>query len=109
MTDEKPVEPSAVFAADGTRVPYRRDPASAASPGVPGHLVPALIRAAASGPVLAASVLAVAGVVAVRAAEAAGRIAWRTAWTAVEGRPEHRVVVEGLEISWTRIEIRWPR
>jgi hypothetical protein len=104
MTDEKPIEPSAVFAADGTRVPHRRGPA----PGVSRPPVPALVRAATRGPLLTASVLAVAGVAAARAAEAVGRIAWQVAWAAVDGRQERRPVPGGLEISWTHIEIRWP-
>jgi hypothetical protein len=108
MTDEKPIEPSAVFAADGTRIPHRHGPASAATPGVSRPPVPALVRAATRGPLLTASVLAVAGVAAARAAEAVGRIAWQAAWAAVDGRQERRAVPGGLEISWTHIEIRWP-
>ncbi|MDP9430751.1 MAG: hypothetical protein M3Q47_18670 [Actinomycetota bacterium] len=108
MTDEKPIEPSAVFTADGTRVPYRHGTALPATSGVSRPPLPALIRAATSGPLLTASVLAVAGVAAAKAAEAAGRIAWQATWAVVDGRRERRAVPVGLEISWTHIEIRWP-
>lgn len=108
MTDEKPIEPSAVFAADGTRVPHQRGTPLPATWGVSRPALPALVRAVAGGPLLTASVLAVAGVAAAKAAEAVSRIAWEAAWAAVEGRAEQRAVPGGVQISWTHVEIRWP-
>src|SRR3954462_3953503 len=58
MTDEKPIEPSAIFAADGSRVPYRGGPKPAATSSAVRPLLPALVRAATSGPLLPAPVLA---------------------------------------------------
>ena len=108
MADEKPIEPSAIFAADGTRVPDRKGSPSAPTPDVFRAGLPALVRAATGGQLLAASVLAVAGVAAAKAVEAAGRMAWQAAWAAVDGSRGQRGVPGGLEISWTHVEIRWP-
>jgi hypothetical protein len=111
MTDEKPIEPSAIFAADGSRVPYRGGPKPAETSSAVRPLLPALVRAATSGPllttsVLTASVLARTGVAAATAAEAAGWRAWQGAWAAIDASRGQRAVPGGLQITWTRIEIR---
>src|SRR3954451_16227578 len=110
MTDEKPIEPSAIFAADGSHVPYRGGPKPAETSSAVRPLLPALVRAATSGPLLTASVLARTGVAAAAAAagEAAGWMAWRGAWPAIDARRGQRAVPGGLQITWTRIEIRGP-
>ena len=108
MTNETPVEPSAIFAADGTRVPYRKDSATAAMSDVAGPLLPALIRAATAGPLLGASALLLTGATAARAAEVAGRAMWQAAWRAVGVKHGGRAAPGGLDIAWTHVEIRWP-
>jgi hypothetical protein len=108
MTDQAPIEPSAVLAADGTRLPYRGDRSPAVGSQVARWSAPALIRAATSGPVLAATALTVAGVAAAKAAELTGRMAWEVARAAVERGRVPRAVPGWLEVSWTRVEIRWP-
>jgi hypothetical protein len=108
MTDEKPIEPSAIFAADGSRVPYRGGPKPAETSSAFRPLLPALVRAATSGPLLTTSVLARTGVAAAMTAagEAAGWMAWQGAWPAIDARRGQRAVPGGLQITWTRIEIR---
>lgn len=108
MTDEKPIEPSAIFAADGTRVPYRNGPAPAAPASAVRSLLPALFRAATSGHLLSASVFAVAGAAAATAVEIAGRMAAQAASAAIDVDRGQRAVPGGPQISWTHIEIRWP-
>jgi hypothetical protein len=103
MTDEKPIEPSAIFAADGSRVPYRGGPKPAETSSAFRPLLPALVRAATSGPLLTTSVLARATAA---AAEAAGWMAWQGAWAAIDASRGQRAVPGGLQITWTRIEIR---
>jgi hypothetical protein len=102
MTDEKPIEPSAIFAADGSRVPDRGGPSQQKTLSAFGPLLSALVRAATSGPLLTTSVLARTGV----AAATAGWMAWRGAWAAIDARRGQRAVPGGLQITWTRIEIR---
>src|SRR4051812_24688872 len=99
MTDEKPIEPSAIFAADGSRVPYRGGPKPAETSSAVRPLLPALVRAATSGPLLTtsvvtASVLARAGVAAATAAAAAaaGWMAWQGAWAAIDAGRGQRAV-----------------
>jgi hypothetical protein len=106
MTDEKPIEPSAIFAADGSRVPYRGGPKPAETSSAFRPLLPALVRAATSGPLLTTSVLARTRVAAATAGEAAGWMAWQGAWPAIDARRGQRAVPGGLQITWTRIEIR---
>jgi hypothetical protein len=108
MTDEKPIEPSAIFAADGSRVPYRGGPKPAETSSAVRPLLPALVRAATSGPLLTTSVLARTGVAAAMtaAAEAAGWMAWQGAWPAINASRGQRAVPGGLQITWTRIQIR---
>jgi hypothetical protein len=106
MTDEKPIEPSAIFAADGNRAPDRGGPKPAETSSAFRPLLPALVRAVTSGPLLTASVLARTGVAAATAAEAAGWMAWQGAWAAIDASRGQRAVPGGLQITWTRIEIR---
>src|SRR3954471_24401803 len=100
MTDEKPIDPGAIFAAAGSRVPYRGGPKPAETSSAVRPLLPALVRAATSGPVLptsvvTASVLARTGVAA--AAEAAGWMAWQGAWAAIDASRGQRAVPGGLQ------------
>src|SRR3954467_1457352 len=104
MTDEKPIEPNAIFAADGSRVPDRGGPKPAATSSAFRPLLPALVRAATSGPLLTTSglpapVLARTGVAAATAAEAAGWMAWQGAWAAIDARRGQRAVPGGLQIT----------
>jgi hypothetical protein len=108
MTNERPVEPSAIFTADGTRIPYRNGPTPAATSGMPRSLLPALVRAATAGPFLTASALVLTGAAAAKAAEVAGRLLEQAAWAAVDVSRGRRAVPGGLEVSWTHVEIRWP-
>jgi hypothetical protein len=106
MIDDEPIEPSAVLAADGTRVPYRSGRAPTAPARALRSLLPALQRAAARGPLVTASVMTVAA--AVKAAEVAYRLASQVASAAADQPLAPRAVPGRIEISWTRIEIRWP-
>ena len=108
MTNERPVEPSAIFAADGTRIPYRNGRAPAATSGLSRSLLPALVRAATAGPFLTASALVLTGAAAAKAAEVAGRLLEQAGWGAVDVSRGRRGVPGGLEVSWTHVEIRWP-
>ncbi|SFL56421.1 hypothetical protein [Geodermatophilus ruber] len=107
MTDEHPVEPSAIFAANGTRVPYRNGPPPPGAAGGVRFLLPALVRAA--GPFLTTSALVVTRAAAATAAELAGRTGWQVARGTVEVRRGRRTVPGGPEVTWTHVELRWPR
>lgn len=104
MTNDRPIEPSAIYAADGTRVPYREEP----SPVVPRSLLPALLRVATAGPFLTASAVLLTSAAAARAAEAAARMLRQATGAPVESHWGRRTVPGGLEVSWTHVEIRWP-
>ena len=106
MTDHEPIEPSAIVAVDGTRVPTRPGPASPFTGS--GSLLPTLVRAATSSPLRTASVLALTAAAALKAAEVAGRLASRGPSMAVGSSPGQHAGVRALEVSWTHIEIRWP-
>src|SRR3954449_3137462 len=106
MTNEKPLEPSAIFAADGTRVPYRNGPA--ATSDVLRPLLPALIRAATAGPFLTASAVLLSGAAAAKVTEVAGRAMWQAARAALGSSLGPRPLPGGLEITWIHVEVRWP-
>jgi hypothetical protein len=63
-----------------------------------------LVRVATVGPVLTGSAFALAAVAAARVVERAGRLAWRLAG----GDAGARVGPGQFEVTWTRVEIRWP-
>ncbi|MFD2091515.1 hypothetical protein [Blastococcus deserti] len=108
MTDEEPVAPSGIVTVDGTCIPYQPRPVWAVPSGGSPSLRPTLVRAVTGGHLLTASVLVLAAVAAAKAAEVAGRLVSRAPSMAVGGDPGQHAVTSGLEISWTRIEIRWP-
>ena len=107
MTDQQPVEPDAIVDRDGAAVPYRRAEDNAA-PLAFHTLMPILARMAAAGPVLTASALAIGALAAAKAVEMAGRMAWQLAGGPVAGGSGTRTVPGRLEVTWTRVEIRWP-
>ena len=99
MTEQQPVEPDAIIGRDGAAVPGPRGPGVVPQP-VPS-LIPALARLAIAGPLLTAS--AVALTAAAKAVEVAGRMArQRMGADAVR-----QVLPGGVEVTWTRVEIRW--
>jgi hypothetical protein len=107
MTDEQPVEPDAIIERDGAAVPYRRA-GNRAAPVASHTLMPVLARMAASGPVLTASAFAISALAAAKAIELAGRMAWQIGTRPVVGGARTQAVPGRLEVTWTRVEIRWP-
>jgi hypothetical protein len=100
MTDQQPVEPDAIIDRDGTAVPG----GSGLVPQPLPSLVPALARVAFAGPLLTASAVALTAAAAAKAVELAGRVArQRMGAGAVQ-----QVFPGGVEVTWTRVEIRWP-
>jgi hypothetical protein len=67
-----------------------------------------LARMATAGPVLTASAFGISALAAAKAVELAGRMAWRLAGGPVAGGAGTRAVPGRLEVTWTRVEIRWP-
>jgi hypothetical protein len=107
MTDEQSVEPDAILDRGGAAVPYRRGGDNAA-PRASHTLIPTLARMATAGPVLTASALAISALAAAKAVEMAGRMAWQLAGGPVAGGSGTGAVPGRLEVTWTRVEIRWP-
>jgi hypothetical protein len=107
MTDQQPVEPDAILDRDGAAVPYRRAGDNAA-PFASHPLIPMLARMATAGPVLTASAFAISALAAAKAVEMAGRMAWHLAGGPVAGGAGTQAVPGRLEVTWTRVEIRWP-
>ena len=107
MTDHGPVEPDAIVGKDGAAVPYRRA-WNAAAPRASHTLIPTLARVAIAGPVLTASALAISALAAAKAVERAGRMASQLAGGPVDGGAGTWAVPGRLEVTWTRVEIRWP-
>ena len=107
MTDQRPVEPDAIVGRSGAAVPYRRAWDDAA-PRVSRTLIPTLARMAIAGPVLTASALAISALAAAKAVEKAGRMASQLVGGPVTGGAETWAVPGRLEVTWTRVEIRWP-
>ena len=101
MTDQQPVEPDAIIDRDGAAVP--RPGGSGLVPQPLPSLVPALARVAFAGPLLTASAVALTAAAAAKAVEVAGRIARQR----VGADAVHQVFPGGVEVSWTRVEIRW--
>ena len=102
MTDQQPVEPDAIIDRDGVAVP-----GSGGSGRVPQplpSLVPALARVAFAGPLLTASAVAFTAAAAAKAVEVAGRMARQH----VGADAVRQVLPGGLEVTWTRVEFRWP-
>jgi hypothetical protein len=107
MTDEQPVEPDAIVDRDGAAVPYRHAGAGS-GPQASHTLVPMLARMATAGPVLTASAFAISAFAAARLIEVAGRMAWQLGSGPVAGGSETQAVPGRIEVTWTRVEIRWP-
>jgi hypothetical protein len=101
MTEQQPVEPDAIIERDGTAVGGPRDHSTALQPR--SSLVPALARVALAGPLLAASAVALTAVAAAKAVELAGRVAGQRVGAAVV----EQVLPGRLEVTWTRVEVRW--
>jgi hypothetical protein len=101
MTEQQPVEPDAIIGRDGAAVPGPRGPGVVPQP-VPS-LIPALARLAIAGPLLTASAVALTAAAAAKAVEVAGRMArQRMGADAVR-----QVLPGGIEVTLTRIEVRW--
>ena len=101
MTDQQPVEPDAIIDRDGAAVPGRTG--SGVVPQPLPSLVPALARVAFAGPLLTASAVALTAAAAAKAVELAGRVArQRMGAGAVQ-----QVFPGGIEVTWTRVEVRW--
>jgi hypothetical protein len=107
MTDQQPVEPDAILDRDGAAVPYRRAGDNAA-PLASHTLIPMLARMATAGPVLTASAFAISALAAAKAVELAGRMAWQLGTRPVVGGARTQAGPGRLEVTWTRVEIRWP-
>ncbi len=107
MTDQRPVEPDAVLGRDGAAVPHRRVRDTAA-PGASHTLIPTLARVAIAGPVLTASALAIGALGAAKAVEVAGRMVSQLVGGPVAGGAGTRAVPGRLDVTWIRVEIRWP-
>ena len=106
MTDQRPVEPDAIVGRDGAAVPYR--PGDAAARRASSTLIPTLARMVTAGPVLTASALAISALAAAKAVEMAGRAVSQLAGGPVDEDAGTWAVPGRLEVSWTRVEIRWP-
>jgi hypothetical protein len=107
MTDQQPVEPDAIVDRDGAAVPYRRAGDNSRL-HASQNLLPILARMATAGPVLTASAFAISALAAAKAVEMAGRMAWHLAGGPVAGGAGTQAVPGRLEVTWTRVEIRWP-
>ena len=101
MTEQQPIEPDAIIERDGTAVRGPREHGAALQPRP--SLVPALARVALAGPLLAASAVALTAVAAAKAVELAGRVAGQRVGAAVV----EQVLPGRLEVTWTRVEVRW--
>lgn len=101
MTDQQPVEPDVIIWRDGTAVPGPGGHVVAPQP-LPS-LVPALARLAIAGPLLTASALALTAAAAAKAIELAGRMAQQR----VGAHAGTQLLPGGLEVTWTRVEVRW--
>ncbi|PRY50258.1 hypothetical protein LY71_104295 [Geodermatophilus tzadiensis] len=104
MDGQQPIEPSEVYRADGSLVPQRRT-ALGTVPAAVRSLLPVLLRGTTAGPLITASAFAVAAAVTARAAEAARQVAEQAVREALVTRPTG----SWIEVSVTRIEVRWPR
>ena len=104
MTEQQPVEPDAIIDRDGAAVPGPRAQGhGVASQPLPA-LIPALARVAFAGPLLTASAVALTAAAAAKAVEMAGRMARQGVGVDVG----EQVLPGRFEVTWTRVEIRWP-
>ncbi len=101
MTEQQPVEPDAIIERDGTAVRSPGGPGGALQPRP--SLLPALARVALAGPLLTASAVALTAVAAAKAVELAGRVAGQRVGAAVVDQ----VLPGRLEVTVTRVEVRW--
>ncbi len=101
MTEQQPVEPDEIIGRDGAAVPSPGGPGGALQPL--SSLVPALARVAFAGPLLTASAVALTAVAAAKAVELAGRVAGQRVGAAVVDQ----VLPGRLEVTVTRVEVRW--
>jgi hypothetical protein len=101
MTEQRPVEPDAIIGRDGAAIPDPRGHGTALQPRP--SLVPALARVALAGPLLTASAVALTAAAAAKAVEVAGRIARQR----VGAGAAQQVFPGGVEVTWTRVEVRW--
>ena len=101
MTEQQPVEPDAIIERDGTAVRSPGGPGGALRPR--SSLVPALARVALAGPLLTASAVALTAVAAAKAVELAGRVAGQH----VGAGAVQQAFPGRLEVTWTRVEVRW--
>jgi hypothetical protein len=108
VTDQQPVEPSEVYRADGGRLPQRRTATGLVPAGV-RSLLPALLRRTGAGSLVTASAVAVAAAVTARAAGAARQVAQQAAREAAREAVVRRPPGSWVEVSVTRVEVRWPR
>jgi hypothetical protein len=107
MTDQQPIEPDAIIGTDGAAVPYRR--AESLAPAIaPRALIPTMARVATAGPMLTLSALALTAVAAAKAVEMTGRMALQLAGSPARTGAEIGMVPGRVEVTWTRVEIRWP-
>ncbi|MGY1609987.1 MULTISPECIES: hypothetical protein [unclassified Geodermatophilus] len=104
MADQHPIEPDEVYRGDGSRVPQRRT-ALDTVPAAVRFLLPALRRGTTAGSLVTASALAIAAAVTARAAEAARHAVEQAAREGLSPRSTG----PWIEVSVTRIEVRWPR
>jgi len=107
MTGQQPIEPDAIIDTDGSHIQDRRAE-NAAPPLAPRALMAMMARVAAAGPMLTASALALTAVAATKAVEMTGRMARQLAGSPAASDAEIGMVPRRVEITWTRVEIRWP-
>jgi hypothetical protein len=101
MTEQQPVEPDAIIERDGTAV---RGPGGHGTELQPrSSLLPTLARVALAGPLLTASAVALTAAAAAKAVELAARVARQHVGAAVV----QQVLPGRLEVTWTRVEVRW--
>ena len=107
MTDQQPIEPDAIIGTDGAAIPYRRAE-NVAPPLASRALIPMMARVATVGPMLTASALALTAVAAAKAVEMTGRMARQLADSPAGTGAGIGMIPVRVEITWTRVEIRWP-
>ena len=107
MTDQSPIEPDAIIGTDGAAIPYRRAE-DVSRQLAPRALIPMMARVATAGPMLTASALALTAVAAAKVVEMTGRLARQLADSPAGTGAEIGMIPRRVEITWTRVEIRWP-
>ena len=104
MGDQQPVEPDAIIDRDGAAVPGPRARGHDVAPQPLPSLIPTIARVALAGPLLTASAFALTAAAAAKAVEMAGRIARQ----GVGADAVEQLFPGRFEVTWTRVEIRWP-